>query len=80
MAYSDANNTVFSTNAEVGEVPAYHVVDFSSSYKLNKYAFTFGISNLLNAKYFNFRANEYPGPGIIPAPGINFYVGVSARF
>jgi len=80
LSYEDANNTVSSTNAEVGLVPAYHVVDFSSSYKLNKYAFTFGISNLLNTKYFNFRANEYPGPGIIPAPGINFYVGVSARF
>ncbi len=80
LSYEDANNTVFSTNAEIGLVPAYHVLDFSSSYKLSKYDFTFGISNLLNAKYFNFRANEYPGPGIIPAPGINFYVGVSARF
>jgi Fe(3+) dicitrate transport protein len=80
LSYEDANNTVFSDNAETGLVPAYHVVDFSSSYTLKKYAFTLGISNLLNAKYFNFRANEYPGPGIIPAPGINFYVGVSATF
>ncbi|HTB07802.1 MAG TPA: TonB-dependent receptor [Bacteroidia bacterium] len=80
MSYQDANNTVFSPNAEVGLVPAYHVVDFSSSYKLKKYNFTFGISNLLDTKYFNFRANEYPGPGIIPAPGRNFYVGISTTF
>lgn len=77
-AYSDVNNTVYSENAEVGIIPAYTVLDWSSSYTLKKYKFTCGISNLLNEKYFNFRATEYPGPGIIPAPGINFYVGVSA--
>jgi len=83
IAYSDANNTTtIDPSAETGIIPAYHVVDWSSSYRIKKHdlAFTFGISNLLNAKYFNFRATEYPGPGIIPAPGINFYVGVSAKF
>lgn len=67
-------------NAEVGIIPAYHVVDWSSSYKYKKYALSFGVSNLLNEKYFNLRTTEYPGPGIIPAPGINFYVGLSATF
>jgi len=80
QSYADANNTVLSENSEVGLIPAYHVVDWSSSYKYKKYALDFGISNLLNAKYFNLRTNEYPGPGIIPAPGINFYVGLSAQF
>ena len=80
VSYADANNTVFSPDAEVGIIPAYHVVDWSSSYKYKKYALTFGISNLLNAKYFNLRTTEYPGPGIIPAPGANFYVGISATF
>jgi Fe(3+) dicitrate transport protein len=81
MAYTDANNTTaINPSAESGIIPAYHVVDWSSSYRIKKYSFTCGISNLLNAKYFNFRATEYPGPGIIPAPGINFYVGISATF
>ncbi len=80
QAYTDANNTVSSDNAEVGLVPAYHVMDFSSTYRIKNYAIQFGVSNLLNAKYFNFRAVEYPGPGIIPAPSANFYVGVSATF
>jgi len=84
LAYADATN--FGKNGEidptgeVGLMPAYHVVDLSSTYKIKNYAIQFGISNLLNAKYFNLRTNEYPGPGIIPAPGINFYVGLSATF
>lgn len=84
FTYADATN--FGKNGEidptgeVGLMPAYHVADWSSSYKIKNYALQFGISNLLNAKYFNFRTSEYPGPGIIPAPGINFYVGLSATF
>lgn len=83
LSYSDANNSgesVALENSEVGPIPAYHVLDWSSTYRIKKYALTFGISNLLNEKYFNLRTNEYPGPGIIPAPGINFYVGLSATF
>jgi Fe(3+) dicitrate transport protein len=83
LSYADANNTVYSLNAEVGQIPAYTVVDWSSSYKFQgKYHFEIngGISNLLNAQYFNLRTTEYPGPGIIPAPGRNFYLGVSATF
>jgi Fe(3+) dicitrate transport protein len=87
QSFADANNTVVSTDpnisSEVGLIPAYTVVDWSSSYHLIKkynYALTFGISNLLNAQYFNLRTTEYPGPGIIPAPGRNFYVGLSATF
>jgi len=83
ISYSDANNTTtINPSAETGVIPAYHVVDWSSSYRMKKHdlTFTFGISNLLNAKYFNFRAIEYPGPGIIPAPSTNFYVGLSATF
>lgn len=83
LSYADANNSgenVALENSEVGPIPAYHVVDWSSSCRIKNYALQFGISNLLNAKYFNLRTNEYPGPGIIPAPGINFYVGLSATF
>ncbi len=84
LTYADATNFgkdgEIDPSGEVGLMPAYHVVDLSSSYKIKHYALQFGISNLLNAKYFNFRTNEYPGPGIIPAPGINFYAGISATF
>ena len=80
LSYADANNTVYVPSGIVGLIQAYHVVDWSSTYKIKNYAIKFGISNLLNAKYFNFRTDEYPGPGIIPAPGANFYVGVSATF
>ncbi len=79
-SYGDANNTIFSEDAAVGLIPAYTVVDWSSTCKIKNYALKFGISNLLDAKYFNLRTDEYPGPGIIPAPGRNFYVGLSATF
>lgn len=79
-SFGDANNTIFDPSAEVGLIPEYHIVDWSSSYRIKRYALTFGISNFLNSKYFNFRATEYPGPGIIPAPGRNFYVGLEAGF
>lgn len=88
MSYSDVNNTVFDASGEVGIIPAYTVVDWSSTYRFKKqpylnkhqFALTFGVSNLLNATYFNLRTLEYPGPGIIPAPGRNFYVGLNATF
>jgi len=80
-SFADAgNSTTPSTDAVTGPIPAYTVVDWSSSLKIKNYDIKFGISNLLNAKYFNLRTDEYPGPVIIPAPGINFYVGLSATF
>ncbi len=81
QSFSDAGNTVQPTaDAVVGLIPAYTVVDWSSTLKIKNYELKFGISNLLDAKYFNLRTDEYPGPGIIPAPGRNFYVGMSATF
>ncbi len=89
LSYADANNSS-ATNPNtdpfalesgiVGLIPAYSVVDFSSSYKIKNYAIKFGVSNLLNEKYFNLRTDEYPGPGIIPAPERNFYLGLTAQF
>ncbi len=80
VSYADANNTIYDPSAIVGIIPAYTVVDWSSSYKIKNYSLKFGISNVFNAKYFNLRTDEYPGPGIIPAPERNFYVGLSAQF
>jgi Fe(3+) dicitrate transport protein len=80
QSFGDANNTIYSPSAIVGLIPAYTVMDWSSTLRIKNYDIKFGISNLANAKYFNLRTDEYPGPGIIPAPGRNFYVGISAQF
>lgn len=65
--YSDANNTVSSTNGNNGIIPAYHVLDLSAGYLLGKFKIEGSINNLTKNKYFTRRATSYPGPGIIPA-------------
>ena len=37
------------------------------------------MNNITEKKYFSLRADKYPGPGIIPSIGRNFYVGISAK-
>jgi Fe(3+) dicitrate transport protein len=76
--YTDGTNVEFDPNAVAGIIPSYFVLDFGTSYELNKY-FTFkgGVNNFTNNKYFTRRASGYPGPGIIPADGINFYLTAS---
>jgi len=39
-----------------------------------------GMNNIGDKKYFTLRADEYPGPGIIPSIGRSFYIGISAKF
>jgi Fe(3+) dicitrate transport protein len=79
-SYADANNTVSSPDATVGLIPSYWVMDWSSTLHIKKYNIKAGITNLANAKYFNLRTDEYPGPGIIPAQPRSFYVGFGAKF
>ncbi|MBD1364516.1 carboxypeptidase-like regulatory domain-containing protein [Mucilaginibacter sp. ZT4R22] len=79
-SYGDATNTVRSDDPALGLIPAYQVLDWSSSLRLGTYNFKFGINNLADARYFTVRTNEYPGPGIIPAIGRSFYVGFGAKF
>lgn len=79
-SFSDANNTVFSPDAETGTIPAYQVIDWSASVKIKNYKIKLGINNLANEKYFTLRTNEYPGPGIIPSIGRSLYLGFSAKF
>ena len=78
--YTDANNTVTSWNALTGIVPAFAVLDWSNTIKVKQFRFKFGVNNLLDERYFTFRAVEYPGPGIIPSPGRTFYVGFAGSF
>lgn len=80
-AYSDANNTETATaNAQTGPIPAYQVVDVSTSLVLaSQYSFKAGINNLTDARYFTRRAGGYPGPGILPADARNFYMSVGIK-
>jgi Fe(3+) dicitrate transport protein len=78
QSFADANNTIFSTNAEVGIIPAYTVMDWALTAKFKQYNVKIGINNVADYKYFTFRTIEYPGPGIIPSAGRTFYIGFGA--
>ncbi|MEP7170187.1 MAG: TonB-dependent receptor [Bacteroidota bacterium] len=79
-SYADANNTFYSEDATVGYIPAYQVMDWSSTFRIKNYNIRFGISNLTNKNYFSLRTGEYPGPGIIPAQPRSIYIGFGAKF
>jgi Fe(3+) dicitrate transport protein len=79
-AFGDATNARQSDNPAVGYIPAYTVFDASASYKVKNYVLKCGVNNAANKSYFTRRADEYPGPGIIPATGRSFYAGVTAIF
>ena len=78
-AYGDATNVKISDNPVAGYIPAYTVLDFSTTYKLKNYALKFGVNNFLNKSYFTRRTDEYPGPGIIPAQPRSFYFGLQVK-
>jgi Fe(3+) dicitrate transport protein len=79
-AYGDASNVKTSDDPIAGYIPAYTVLDLSATYKYKNYAIKFGSNNLTDKSYFTRRADEYPGPGIIPSVGRSFYIGLSAKF
>jgi len=79
-AYGDAANLKVSDNPIGGYIPAYTVLDFSATYKIDNYAIKAGINNIAGVSYFTRRTDEYPGPGIIPSMGRSFYIGFSAKF
>lgn len=79
--FTDASNAVKgSISGVIGQIPTYDLLDFSTSYTLNKFKFEFGINNTLNEAYFTRRANGYPGPGIIPSPNQNIYFSTQFKF
>ncbi len=81
MSYGDASNAHFASDALIGDIPSYQVIDFSSAYRINKnIQVRFGVNNLLNANYFTLRTAEYPGPGIIPSIGRMFNGGLTVNF
>lgn len=78
--FGDANNTVASSDANVGLVPAYQVLDVSTRSRLGRFLLAGGVNNLADAHYFTRRTDEYPGPGIIPSPGRSVYLSLGADF
>ncbi|MBX7125241.1 MAG: TonB-dependent receptor [Cyclobacteriaceae bacterium] len=80
-SFGDASNQISpSADAIAGLIPAYTVLDWSASAYLGNYLLKAGVNNLTDARYFTLRANEYPGPGIIPSLGRSFYFTVGAKF
>ena len=79
-AFGDATNVRISENPIAGYIPAYTVLDLSATCKINNYAIKGGVNNLGDKAYFTRRTDEYPGPGIIPAVGRSFYIGLTAKF
>ena len=80
-SYGDAGNSETpSADAVAGIIPAYTVMDWSSTFKFKNFNVKAGINNLADQNYFTKRTDEYPGPGIIPSVGKSFYLGVGAKF
>jgi Fe(3+) dicitrate transport protein len=81
-AFTDANNTASPTaNGQNGVIPSYTVIDISSVYTFNKHVnVRAGLNNITNQMYFTRRAGGYPGPGLLPADGRNFFVSLGLTF
>ena len=82
--FTDASNSETDPNDNTygvfGEIPAYYVADFSTSYKWKKLKFEAGVTNFLDNRYFTRRATGYPGPGIIPSDLRSIYFTVELVF
>ncbi len=72
--FSDATNSVWTSSAVEGKIPAYAVMDFSIGWTYRIFSIDASINNLTNTRYFTRRADSYPGPGIIPAEARAVYL------
>jgi Fe(3+) dicitrate transport protein len=79
-SYGDSGNSETpSADAVTGAIPAYTVLDWSATWRIQPFNIKFGCNNLADRRYFTLRTGEYPGPGIIPAIGRSFYFGVGMK-
>lgn len=78
--YSDASNAETHPTEVAGLIPSYYVLDIAAGYKYKEYTISAGINNLTNNMYFTRRALAYPGPGIIPSDGRNFFITLGGKF
>ena len=81
-SFGDANNSVIATtDAAAGPIPGYTILDVSGRAAVGqRYAITYGVNNLTNARYFTKRTGEYPGPGILPGIARRAYAGIQTHF
>ena len=78
--FTDATNAIDGgVTAVIGEVPAYQIMDFSTSYQLKRFTIEASVNNLANQIYYTRRAAGYPGPGILPSDGRSFYIGLAFK-
>lgn len=77
--FTDATNSVQTSNAVNGLIPSYYVMDLNLAYTFWKFTFNAGVENITDNKYFTRRATGYPGPGIIPSSGRTFFVSVGVK-
>jgi Fe(3+) dicitrate transport protein len=79
--FTDATNaTEGGVAAVIGEVPAYQIMDFSSSYQFKNFTLEASVNNLSNEIYYTRRATGYPGPGILPSDGRGFFLTLQYKF
>ncbi len=80
--FADAFNTNQpSANGAVGFVPAYSLWDVNFSFRPSAFLRLYGgIQNLADRQYFTKRPVIYPGPGVWPSEGRNFYMTVETNF
>ena len=82
--FSDATNAgedgEIVENASIGKINSYFTMDLSAKIKFKSFQLEAGINNLSNEIYFTRRATGYPGPGILPSPPRNFYLGLQYKF
>ena len=78
--FTDAANTEApNATATIGLLEGYKTLDLSLGYEPYRFLrISAGVNNALNEKYATRRAGGYPGPGILPGDGRNYYL--SARF
>ncbi|HLT79706.1 MAG TPA: TonB-dependent receptor [Cyclobacteriaceae bacterium] len=78
--YSDATNADdYTPSAVEGLIPAYQVMDIAAKYTYKFLTLETGVNNLTNQMYFTRRASGYPGPGILPSDGRNFYLTLQVK-
>jgi Fe(3+) dicitrate transport protein len=80
--FADALNTIqpLKSTGAVGLVPAYGILDMSTSLRISKNLETrINVNNVLNKQYFTKRPTFYPGPGVWPSDGRNFSASLIIR-
>jgi len=79
--YTDATNTIApNATSTAGLIPSYTLMDLSIAYQVNsQFGIKAGVNNLMNEMYATRRAGGYPGPGLMPGVGRNYFVTLSMK-